>query len=33
MYTDDERFRSSIDESGEGLAAHLSAAIETRYDD
>ena len=33
MYTDDERYRSNIDESGEGLAAYLSAAIESRYGD
>lgn len=31
MYVDDERFRSNIDEAGEGLAGYLSAAISARY--
>ncbi len=31
MYVTDERFRSSIDEAGEGLAGYLSAAIVSRY--
>lgn len=31
MYVADERFRSSINVSGDGLAEYLSAAIESRY--
>lgn len=31
MYVADERFRSNIDEAGEGLAGYLSAAIAARY--
>ena len=33
MYVADERFRSTIDKSGDGLAEYLSAAIEARYAD
>jgi len=33
MYVADERFRSNINASGDGLAEYLSAAIEARYAD
>jgi len=33
MYVADDRFRNNIDESGDGLAEYLSAAIEARYAD
>ena len=32
VYVEDQRFRSTIDKAGDGLASYLSAAIEARYE-